>query len=868
LYTVRSGFPDIVLDTPSPSKAPAIDSSTRIPFFRQPRHLSLKYPYLLFIPKHFAWRHTFFKVFNYSRDNLPIVKDDDGRFYLDENLAKQWLDMEICLRALGREMIELAPMQRWLGKTVSAWFFPGRFKFLNKFHTEEAARTAAWYSIDNFLPLVAYVTMGFWIMHCVEGEAQLTNVEPPDWRHQVLAKVNVHPSYLSYLEDSISWEVERVGALYCIQAPLDSGSKAYYSEEGEQRADIEEFLATIIHTNVPIPIYLSWGNLPREINLYDVPKAFHHLVPSKKELEYLASKNGELKFSRWAVNEDLNWESDPYTPPVAATPIPSEESTPAVPAAPFPSRPAHSKQKADETIQAFFSRRREANLKKIANESTVDRQRRLQRADNAKKGGVAKKAHIFVWEQKDGHYIREPVTRAEVEDYLSDYPGPERRYDPFHNEWDLCHLFGDNDPVFGDGFDDVFSDDDDDDDDGMHPIFPQDVDMASRLPQDDNDIQMQVPEVQHPEVPEVVQMQHPHNPEIAPIEDGPWYDIGPDFRESDIPMLDLKAASTRCVNLVYLKFGLAPRTETIEYESIAGNLLDALNRRFGFVMPASPPSFVPRDPPQESLDPKLLANVIGMTDIANELASEKGFQHVLCTFFGQCMVARSSVNHIDKNLLDYHRPGFFPRPPSPFEIGREYLTSMRNPAERSWYYVLRRIGSGIGSEVLLIPQATDLLEVLRQQWGPDIKDVVRHFLARGIQFWLAYISVEIMPESQRVVPGLRPKGFKTDTTSGLGFRPCGYEFDSHDYNAYTTQRDLQLLHTPRGRIALQYGGVIARLARSEISDEDFFRGFDEEIYIVGDCLWDRTSEHAYWHDRLSDREIDLLCGVYHLATGM
>ncbi|KAJ7306687.1 hypothetical protein DFH08DRAFT_975935 [Mycena albidolilacea] len=66
---------------------------------------------------------------------------------------------------------------------------------------------------------------------------------------------------------------------------------------------------------------------------------------------------------------------------------------------------------------------------------------------------------------------------------------------------------------------------------------------------------------------------------------------------------------------------------------------------------------------------------------------------------------------------------------------------------------------------------------------------------------------------------------------------------------------------------MQYGGVVARLARSEVSDDDFFRGFDDDIYDVGDCLWDETSKHAYWYDRLSDHEIDLLCGVYHVGTG-
>ncbi|KAJ7867360.1 hypothetical protein B0H14DRAFT_3589842 [Mycena olivaceomarginata] len=155
---------------------------------------------------------------------------------------------------------------------------------------------------------------------------------------------------------------------------------------------------------------------------------------------------------------------------------------------------------------------------------------------------------------------------------------------------------------------------------------------------------------------------------------------------------------------------------------------------------------------------------------------------------------------------------------------------MCNPAERMYYYVLAEDGSGIGSEVLLFPHATDLLEVLRQQWGPDIKGIIKHLLARGIPFWLAYRSLQIMPEPTPAPAGLQPKGFKADTNSGLVFRPHGHKFDQHDYRVYTTRRDFQLLHTPWGRIALQYGGVVARLASSEVSDDDFFRRFDNEIY--------------------------------------
>ncbi|KAJ7306688.1 hypothetical protein DFH08DRAFT_975936 [Mycena albidolilacea] len=177
-----------------------------------------------------------------------------------------------------------------------------------------------------------------------------------------------------------------------------------------------------------------------------------------------------------------------------------------------------------------------------------------------------------------------------------------------------------------------------------------------------------------------------------------------------------------------LKFGMAPRTEDPEYEPVAANLLDALYKRFGFTMPPSPDTIDVRDPPEECLEPKHLANVIGMADIANQLASDKALQNILCTFFGQCLKART-VNDVDKALLDYHQPQRPKAAPTGFTINREYLTSMRNPAERMYYYVLAEDGSGIGSKVLLFPRATDVLEVLRQGWGPDIKGVIKHLLA-------------------------------------------------------------------------------------------------------------------------------------------
>ncbi|KAJ6598693.1 hypothetical protein B0H10DRAFT_1959280 [Mycena sp. CBHHK59/15] len=661
LYTVFSRSPDIVLNTPRPEEALPVDlsttSSTTNPFLRQPRYLSLCHPYLMFIPKHYAWREKLFKVLNHPCHKLLIINDGDDGFCLHPDVAETWLEFEICLRAVGREMLSLAP-PKMLPRLMNPWFFSSRLKFLHHFRNDTAWlfwATCQWgfgaWSVGRMPSLLEVPTLQIgapWSRRRPESIQCSSTM----WRNQW----------------SAIWNKEHVGALYHIQAPTD----VHHSERDGHR-EIKWLLETITYSNAPFPIYLSWGKLLRQISSFNVPKAFQGL-----------------------------------------------------------------------------------------------------HADNTKWGGVLSRACVFIWEEQDGHYIFQPGGRGSYSQLWSEYPGPQHRFDPISNEWDLCELFEDNNPVFG-GFYKVPSDYSDDMDN--HLTLPQNIGMASRLPWGDDRM-------------EVVQMQHPDDLEMY---DSPWdEDLGPDLTESEVPKRNLTEASKKCVNLVYLKFGFAPpRMEKPDYESSTGSLLGTLKMRFGFVMPPSPETFAARDLPQVCLNLQLLANVISMTDIGRQLASEKGLANILGIFFGQCMEARY-VNHINRLLLDYHQPQRFSRGPALFIVGQEHLKTMHNPSQEGCYYVL-----------------------LRQGWGPDIKDVVRHFLVQGIPFWLAYVRAKIMPVEETPSPftAHRPKGFKADTSSGLGFHPKKYKFDEHNYNMYTTERDLRFLHTPRSRIALQYGSQKKRAGK-------------------------------------------------------
>ncbi|KAJ6597166.1 hypothetical protein DFH09DRAFT_1023809 [Mycena vulgaris] len=84
---------------------------------------------------------------------------------------------------------------------------------------------------------------------------------------------------------------------------------------------------------------------------------------------------------------------------------------------------------------------------------------------------------------------------------------------------------------------------------------------------------------------------------------------------------------------------------------------------------------------------------------------------------------------------------------------------------------------------------------------------------------------------------------------------------------YVSTRN-HFLRTPRGRAALLYGGIVGRLARAVVSAEDVLRGPAADATINGICLWDGHSPYAYWDDCLTEQEVDLICGVYHVTTGM
>lgn len=49
--------------------------------------------------------------------------------------------------------------------------------------------------------------------------------------------------------------------------------------------------------------------------------------------------------------------------------------------------------------------------------------------------------HVFIWEEVDGHWMRQRLFRAAVEDHWGSYTDSQRRFNSFDNEWDLAIQF-------------------------------------------------------------------------------------------------------------------------------------------------------------------------------------------------------------------------------------------------------------------------------------------------------------------------------------------------------------------------------------------------------------------------------------------
>ena len=100
-----------------------------------------------------------------------------------------------------------------------------------------------------------------------------------------------------------------------------------------------------------------------------------------------------------------------------------------------------------------------------------------------------------------------------------------------------------------------------------------------------------------------------------------------------------------------------------------------------------------------------------------------------------------------------------------------------------------------------------------------------------------------------------------------GYRRPTWKPDMLDYKHYENHRNDFLL-TPHARAAVKYGGIIWRLSVQSIDPDYVTAGPSSEVLATSRAKYFDHDEARYWDDELIDEEINIICGVYKIDTGM
>jgi hypothetical protein len=91
------------------------------------------------------------------------------------------------------------------------------------------------------------------------------------------------------------------------------------------------------------------------------------------------------------------------------------------------------------------------------------------------------------------------------------------------------------------------------------------------------------------------------------------------------------------------------------------------------------------------------------------------------------------------------------------------------------------------------------------------------------------------------------------------------QFDEVDFLLYERLRD-EFLRSPRGHLALLAGGVIAHLACEVIPFNKVYDGPADNVEKDGMFIGKVKGGSGYYSDVLSEAEVNLVLGVYHVDT--
>ena len=516
-------------------------------------------------------------------------------------------------------------------------------------------------------------------------------------------------------------------------------------------------------------------------------------------------------------------------------------------------------------MEQFFARRREGHAKLKKRETPEARSsRRAREQYNASRPIPGKKGpSVFYWCDVDGFRIRTPLPRSQVESFWGRWKTTEKIYNGFDNCWDCCTLFGDSMPGEPE---DSNSDSDESPTAPMKQMNASSSDycMAPSTVQsvEKPDANSSSPAVSHPRSPEnpsplcnstikcsqAEALQPPPtsmHPTSADCDALPLEDANKEDMETD-NLFDASSKDVLAANMFHC---------VAFTNSGAQNVEDLIYYRFGFSLNERPYSGVP---PSIISIPFSSWEEVTRAVGGQKMQSSGTNQHAISDFLGCLLSTADPLRDVPGKYWDLSAEGADPLTHSVTKFIRIEKCRFQDDA----WYLLRRINLHPSRDTswMLAVDAMTALECIRRGLGPHTLDIANHFINYGIPFLtLSYLR----PAS---TTSHAPKYHPQLTRQLLGRRPKDYIFNLADYAAYTTLRGSYLLSHPHARAALCAGGVIARLAREEMSHITALSGPSEAALNGEQRVLTSDGDH-FCDDKISDQVMDLICGVYEVETG-
>jgi hypothetical protein len=150
---------------------------------------------------------------------------------------------------------------------------------------------------------------------------------------------------------------------------------------------------------------------------------------------------------------------------------------------------------------------------------------------------------------------------------------------------------------------------------------------------------------------------------------------------------------------------------------------------------------------------------------------------------------------------------------------------------------------------LIVPTAASVLECMRCHWGPSLScyNIAQYLFQQGMPFSVRSTSPPAGPPGPPI-PYFEPLGWRCNT----------YKFSHIDYLSYT-YRLRNFFKQAYARAALESEGIVWRIARAF---------FGQDMVLLGPALEDGHTDFIssscgnLWGDTLSERDLELICGVY------